>query len=98
MDYLSNALAGPPGDKLKLATLAQLGLGLVGSYWMTDLASTVAIVGILAVVLSQVELLRLVSTVQQLSAANKQAFRCMHVVDADRALLPSGLSCPASQD
>lgn len=60
MDYISGALAGPPGDKLKLATLAQLVLGCLISYWAIDLASVVAVFGILAVVLSQVELLRLV--------------------------------------
>ena len=60
MDYISGALAGPPGDKLKLATLVQLGLGFIISFWQLDLASVVAVIGILAVVLSQVELLRLV--------------------------------------
>ena len=51
------------GDKLKLATLTQLGLSLVVSVWISDFASIVAVIGILAVVLSQVELLRLVSTI-----------------------------------
>ena len=76
MDVLSAALAGPPGDKLKLATLVQFGIGVFAPLWASDLTTAVAItgivalVGVLAVVFSHVELLRLVSAGAMRSLTN----------------------------
>lgn len=61
MDSLLSSFQGPPGGQLKLAATAQLGLCIIASTWVADTAGAVAILGILSVVLSNLELLQLVS-------------------------------------
>ena len=60
MDSLLSSFQGPPGGQLKLAATAQLGLCIMGSAWLADTAGAVAMLGILSVVLSNLELLQLV--------------------------------------
>ena len=102
MNYLSPYLDGPPGSKLKLATVTQLGLGMAGdwhklmphscrpavpngashqptntmgarqisraacccavSIWEFNVGAIIAILGIMAVVSSNEEYLKLVSS------------------------------------
>ncbi|KAK9833076.1 hypothetical protein WJX74_006377 [Apatococcus lobatus] len=59
MDSLLSSFQGPPGGQLKLAATAQLGLCIIASTWVADTAGAVAILGILSVVLSNLELLQL---------------------------------------
>ena len=60
MDSLLSSFQGPPGGQLKLAATVQLGLCLIASIWAPDTAGAIAVLGILAVVLSNLELLQLV--------------------------------------
>lgn len=59
MNYLSPYLDGPPGGKLKLATVTQLGLGMAVSIWEFNVGAVIAILGIMAVVSSNEEYLKL---------------------------------------
>ena len=51
---------GPPGGKLKVAATAQLALALLSTIWASDVSGSLAVLGILAVVTSNQELLKLV--------------------------------------
>ncbi|KAK9805724.1 hypothetical protein WJX73_002380 [Symbiochloris irregularis] len=72
MDYLTAPLSGPPGDKLKLVAHLQFGVGVAAPLWANSwpnswpdistafaVSSVVGLVGVLATLLSNVELLRL---------------------------------------
>lgn len=50
---------GPPGGKLKSAATAQLLLALISTIWAPDVSGSLAVLGILAVVMSNHDLLKL---------------------------------------
>ncbi len=58
---LQDFFAGAPGEKLKTAATAQLVLGMLLTFWTASLSGALALLGLLAVVLSNSEFLRLVS-------------------------------------
>jgi hypothetical protein len=69
MDYVLTQYDAVPGGRVKLAATVQLALGLVASIWHPSLGgAAVAVLGILAVVLSNEELLKIFFYLEPFSA------------------------------
>ena len=67
---LQDFFSGAPGEKLKTAATAQLLLSLLLTFWAGNLSGALALLGLLAVVLSNSEFLRLVSRTLYLCTAS----------------------------
>ncbi|KAK9823282.1 hypothetical protein WJX72_001588 [[Myrmecia] bisecta] len=59
MDAFNSVYNGPPGGKVKLCSTGALALAILATLWQPDLSAAVSVLGVLAVVLSNGELLQL---------------------------------------
>ena len=75
---LQDFFSGAPGEKLKTAATAQLVLALLLTFWAATLSGTLALLGLLAVSLSNSEFLRLVRVIVCLRPLKEPATHRVH--------------------